>query len=62
MRQKIQGIGRQVVAQQKRTRLVSMKMRVQSLALLSESVISCCHELWYRSQSQLRSRVAAAVV
>ena len=35
---------------------------VQSLASLSGLRIWCCHEVWYRSQRQLRSGVALAVV
>ena len=38
------------------------RTQVQSLALLSGLRIQCCCELWYRSQMQLRSRVAVAVV
>ena len=45
-----------------RTQLVSMSMRVQSLALLSGLRICCCHKLWCRLQMKLRSRVAVAVV
>ena len=37
-----------VVAQQKRTLLVSMKMQVQCPALLSGLTIQHCHELWCR--------------
>ena len=37
-------------------------MRVRSLALLSGLRIQCCCELWCRSQVQLRSHVAAAIV
>ena len=37
-------------------------MRVQFLALLSGLRIWCCHELWCRSQTLLRSRVAVALV
>ena len=58
-----------IVAQQKRTQLVHIKMRVWSLASLSGLRICCCCELWYRSQTWLRSpllsvsvAVAAAVV
>ena len=36
----------------------SMRMQVLSLASLSGLRIQCCHELWYRSQSQLVSGVA----
>ena len=43
--------------------LETMKLRVQSLASLSGLRIQHCHELWWcRSQMQLRSRVAVAVV
>ena len=44
-----------------RTRLVSMRMRVQSLALLSGLKIQHCHKLWYRLQIRLGSSVAVAV-
>ena len=50
-----------VVAQQKHTQLVSMRMRVGSLTLLSGLRIQCCHELWCRSQTRLRSGIAVAV-
>jgi len=49
------------VAQQL-TNPTRMRMRVQSLALLSGLRIQCCHELWCRLQMRLRSRVAVAVV
>ena len=39
------------MAQQKQTQLISMRMQVRSLALLSASKIWCCHELWCRSQT-----------
>ena len=42
-----------MVVQRKRIRLVSMRMRVRSLALLSGLGIQYCCELWYRSQMQL---------
>ena len=42
--------------------LVSMRMPVRSLALLSGSEIWCCHELWCRSQMSLGSAVVVAVV
>ena len=41
---------------------VSMRMRVRSLALFSGLRISCCCELWCRSQTWLGSHVAMAVV
>ena len=51
-----------VVAQWKRIQLGTMRLRVQSLALLSGLRIQRCRELWCRSQMQLRSVVAVAVV
>ena len=39
-----------------------MRIQVQSLASLSGLRIQYCHKLWYRSQMQLRSGVAVAVV
>ena len=44
-----------------RTRLVSMKMQVQSLALLSGLQIWCCCKLQHRLLMWLRSGVAVAV-
>ena len=55
-------IGVPIVAQQKRIQLVSMRMWIQSLALLSGLGIQHCHELWCRLQIQLRSCSAVAVV
>ena len=49
------------MAQWKRIRLVSMRMHVGSLALLSELRIWCCCELWCGSQMRLESGVAVAV-
>ena len=37
-------------------------LQIQSLASLSGLRILYCHELWYRSQMQLGSHVALAVV
>ena len=51
-----------IVAQWKWIQLVSMRTRVQSLALFSRSGIRCCYGLWCRSQTHLRSCVAVAVV
>ena len=51
-----------IVVRQKQTQLVSVRMQVRSLALLNGSVIWSCHELWCRSQTQLRSHVAMTVV
>ena len=42
--------------------LVSVVVRVRSLASLSELRIQRCHELWYRSQTWLRSWAAVVVV
>ena len=41
------------MVQQKRIQLVSMRMRVRSLALFSGLRIRHCHELWCRSQTGL---------
>ena len=43
------------MAQWKQIRLGTTKLRVRSLASLSGLRIRHCHELWYRSQTQLRS-------
>ena len=51
-----------IVVQWTQIRLVSTMMWVQPLALLSGSGIRHCYELWCRSQTGLRSRVAVAVV
>ena len=51
-----------VATQQKRIRVVSMRMQVRSLASLSGSGIRHCHKLWCRSQTQLGSRVVVTVV
>ena len=50
-----------IVAQQKWTRLVSMRIWIRSLALLSVLRIQHCCELWCRSQMQFRSCIAVAV-
>ena len=49
------------MVQWKQISLVSMRMQIQSLPLLSGLRIRHCHELWFRSQTQLRSHVAVAV-
>ena len=54
-------VGVPTVAPQKGIRLGTMKLQVQSLALLSGSRIWCCHELWCRLQMRLGSRIAVAV-
>ena len=50
-----------IVVQRKQIQLVTMRLRVQSLASLSGLRIQCCPELWCRSQTQLGSDVAVAV-
>ena len=42
------------------TRLGTMRLRDQSLPLLSGLTIQHCLELWCRLQTRLRSRVAVA--
>ena len=54
------GEGAPIMAQQKRTRLASMRMRVRSLASLSGLRIRHCPELWCRAQMQLGSAVTMA--
>ena len=49
------------MAQREWIQLVSMRLRVPSLASLSGLRIRHCHELQHRSQMQLRSGVAVAV-
>ena len=53
----MQKLGVPIVAEWKRIWLVSMRMRVQSLASLSGSRIQHGHELWCRSQMWLRSHI-----
>ena len=50
-----------IMAQWELIQLVSVRIWVRSLAPLSGLRIWRCHELWYRSQMQLRSRIAVAV-
>ena len=54
--------GVSVVVQWKGIQLVSMRMLVRSLALLSGSGIRHGRELWCKSQTWLRSGLAVAVV
>ena len=49
------------MAQQKQIRLGTMRLWVQSMALLSGLKIWHCHELWCRLQTWLRSGVVVAV-
>ena len=49
------------MSQWKQIRLVSMTIRVQSLASLSGFRIRRCRDLWCRSQIRLGSRIAVAV-
>lgn len=51
-----------VVAQQKRIRLVSVRMQVPSLASLSWLRTRCCYELWSRAQTRLGSSIAVVAV
>ena len=55
-------MGGPVIAQWKRIRVGTMRLRVRSPASLSGLRIWSCHELWCRSQTQLRSGVAVALV
>ena len=50
-----------VISQQKQIQLVTMRMKVQSLALLSGLRIQHCCELWCRSQTWLGSYIVVAV-
>ena len=50
------------MAQRKQIGLGTMRLRVRSLASLRGLGIQCCPELWCRSQTQLGSHVAVAVV
>ena len=54
--------GSSTVAQWEQTQLVSMRMRVPSLASISRSGIWHCCALWCRFQIWLRTLVAVAVV
>ena len=49
------------MAQRKQIQLGTMRLQIQSLALLRGLRIWHCRELWYGSQMQLGSRVAVAV-
>ena len=49
------------MAHRKQIRLVSMRLRIQSLALLSVLSIWNCHKPWCKSQTWLGSHVAVAV-
>ena len=60
--QLIESLGVPTVAQEKRIGQVSMRLQVQSLALLSGLRIWFCRELWGRSQTKLGSGFAVAVV
>ena len=54
--------GAPVMAQRKWIQLGTMRLRVWSLTSLSGLRIRCCLELWCRSQMQVGSGVAVAVV
>ena len=51
-----------IEAQRKQTSLAFVRTQVRFLASLSGLRIRCCHELWYRLQVRLRSRIVVAVV
>ena len=55
-------LGVSIVVQQKQIWLASTRTQGRSQASLSGLKIPCCHELWCRSQMQLQSGVAVAVV
>ena len=61
MLKKITSQGVLIVVQQKQIQLVSIRMRVRSLASINGLRIHRCHELWCRSKTWLRSCVAVAV-
>jgi len=50
------------MAQRKQIQIVSMRVRVQSLALLVVLMIQCCRNLRHRLQMWLGSVVAVAMV
>ena len=50
-----------IMAQRKQIQLGTMRLRVRPLASLSGLRIWHCHELCYRSKTQLRSHDAVAV-
>ena len=62
MQLKIKVSGVPFVAQQKHIWLASIRTQVWSLASLSGLRIRRCRELWCRSQTQVRSCIAVAVV
>ena len=55
-------LGVPIIAQQKQIRLVTMRLCIQSLALLSGLQIQRCHELWCWLQMWLGSVVAVAPI
>ena len=60
-RSKRAAFGVPIMAQRELIQLVSMRMQVRSLALLSGLRIQRCLELWCKSQMWLRSGVAVLV-
>ena len=60
LKQECEYKGIPVQVQWKQIRLVSVRMLVQSLALLSGLRIWRCHQLWCRSQTWFGSQVAMA--
>ena len=55
-------LGVPIVAQWKPIQLGTMRFRVRSLASINGLRIWCCHELWCRSQTRLRSGIAVTLV
>ena len=60
LKRHLQGVP--TVAQWKWIWLATMRLQVQSLVSLSGLRVWCCHELWCRLQTWLRSHVAVAMV
>ena len=55
-------LGVPVMAQGQQTQLGTMRLQGRFLALLSELRIQSCCELWCRSQTQLGSSIAVAMM
>ena len=58
----VSSLGVLIVAQQKQIQLASMRTKVPSLASIGGLRTRHCHELWCKSQMQLTSGLAVAVV
>ena len=59
---KVNNWGVPIMAQWKQIQLGTMRLQVQSLALLTGLRIQHCHDLWCRLQMWLGSSVAVALV